>query len=141
MTGEVCFSADELGEVRVWQLPIEITDPFDSYGKHLVKTFDCGIEILFVVDPNIHQASLKGHTDAVWDLAVHRDRNLLATCSSDGSCKLWDWRTTQANQDPLITILADPGAYFIHSMNFCMDFLQIMEHLLLLTFLGAILVR
>ena len=35
MTGEVCFSADELGEVRIWQLPIEINDPFDSYGKHL----------------------------------------------------------------------------------------------------------
>lgn len=34
MSGEVCFSADELGEVRIWQLPIEITDPFDSYGKH-----------------------------------------------------------------------------------------------------------
>lgn len=34
MTGEVCFSADELGEVRIWQLPIEVNDPFDSYGKY-----------------------------------------------------------------------------------------------------------
>ena len=37
MTGEVCFSADELGEVRIWQLPIEINDPFDSYGMYLAK--------------------------------------------------------------------------------------------------------
>lgn len=48
MTGEVCFSADELGEIRVWQLPIEITDPFDSYGKHLVK-LDCGIEFFILL--------------------------------------------------------------------------------------------
>lgn len=34
MSGDVCFSADELGEVRIWQMPIEITDPFDAYGKH-----------------------------------------------------------------------------------------------------------
>ena len=31
-SGDVCFSADELGEVRIWQLPSEVTDPFDSYG-------------------------------------------------------------------------------------------------------------
>lgn len=34
ISGDVCFSADELGEVRIWQMPIEITDPFDAYGKH-----------------------------------------------------------------------------------------------------------
>jgi len=33
MSGEVCFSADELGEIRIWQLPVEISDPFDSYGE------------------------------------------------------------------------------------------------------------
>ena len=35
MSGEVCFSADEFGEIRIWQLPIEISDPFDSYGELL----------------------------------------------------------------------------------------------------------
>jgi len=61
------------------------------------------------VDAKIHQGILKGHTDAVWDLAVHKDRDLLATTSSDGTCKLWNWRLSQ---DPLLsTLTVDPGQF------------------------------
>ena len=106
-TGDVCFSADELGEVRIWQLPMEINDPFDSYGRYtILLNFDCGIEYFTVVDPKIHQGILKGHTDAVWDLVVHQNRDLLATCSSDGSCKIWNWRSSD---EPVLSLSADPG--------------------------------
>ena len=73
------------------------------------ETSDCGIEIF--VDPKIHQGILKGHTDAVWDLVVHRDRDLLATCSSDGTCKIWNWK---ASHEPVISLTADPGMDIQH---------------------------
>ena len=33
---------------------------------------------------------LTGHTNAVWDLAVHNQQNYLLSCSADGSCRIWN---------------------------------------------------
>lgn len=32
---------------------------------------------------------LSGHTDAVWNVAVHPDTEHAISCSADGTCKLW----------------------------------------------------
>ena len=69
---------------------------------------------LFIVDAKIHQGILKGHTDAVWDLTVHRDRDLLATASSDGTCKLWNWRLSQ--QPLLSTLTVDAGQFMFQTL-------------------------
>jgi WD40 repeat protein len=31
-----------------------------------------------------------GHTNAVWDLAVHYQQNYLLSCSADGTCRIWN---------------------------------------------------
>ena len=73
------------------------------------------------IDPKIHQGLLKGHTDAVWDLVVHRDRDLLATSSADGTCKIWNWRSSH---DPVMSLSADPGiyTYVTYSVNCVWNF-------------------
>ena len=37
-----------------------------------------------------------GHTDAVWDLALHPTTGYILSCSADGSCRLWNHRQTSA---------------------------------------------
>jgi WD40 repeat protein len=34
---------------------------------------------------------LKGHTDAIWDVALHPTLSLVLTASADESIKLWDF--------------------------------------------------
>ena len=41
-------------------------------------------------DPFVSQGALTGHTDAVWDLAMHPSMGLLLSCSADGTCRLWN---------------------------------------------------
>jgi cytosolic iron-sulfur protein assembly protein CIAO1 len=45
-------------------------------------------------------ASLEGHTDRVWDAAVHPSRDLIATCSGDKSVRLWAPRRGTGGGDP-----------------------------------------
>lgn len=98
------------------------------------------VVLRFFVDPKIHQGILKGHTDAVWDLVVHRDRDLLATCSSDGTCKIWNWK---ASHEPVISLTADPGMDMLQHMvlTLAFDFSQTMEYRPQQILLGVILVR
>ena len=45
-------------------------------------------------DPEEHQGVLQGHSDAIWDLAVHHKSGLLLSCSADGSVRLWNHTLT-----------------------------------------------
>ena len=45
-------------------------------------------------DPQLSMGELKGHTDAIWDLAVHPTSGLLLSCASDGTCRLWNHQLT-----------------------------------------------
>ena len=47
-----------------------------------------------IVDPDIHQGVLQGHTDVVWDLAVHPTTGFVLSCGADGSCRLWNHHQT-----------------------------------------------
>ncbi|KAL1117935.1 hypothetical protein AAG570_004248 [Ranatra chinensis] len=69
--GELCYSAATDGVIHCWKLPLPNIDPYDSFESSVL----C--------------ASLTGHTDAVWRLGVHSQRQQLVSCSADGTVKLW----------------------------------------------------
>ncbi|NXN11053.1 STRN4 protein, partial [Indicator maculatus] len=46
-------------------------------------------------DPGVLQGALQGHADAVWALAFNPRGDLLASCSADGSLRLWQPRGHQ----------------------------------------------
>lgn len=52
------------------------------------------LPLIFPLDAEVHQGVLIGHTNAVWDLAVHSSTGFLLSCASDGSCRLWNHRQT-----------------------------------------------
>ena len=59
-------------------------------------------------DPEIHRGVLQGHTDAIWDLAVHAKTGLLLSCAADGTCRLWNHTLTS----PQIKLFqAEPGMH------------------------------
>jgi len=43
-----------------------------------------------VVDPSVLQATLVGHTDAIWGLSMHNSKMHLLSCSSDATVRLWN---------------------------------------------------
>ncbi|KAJ8280201.1 hypothetical protein GJAV_G00051750 [Gymnothorax javanicus] len=70
--GESCFSGGLDGTVRCWKIPDLNVDPYDNY------------------DPGIESSVLAGHEDAVWGLAYSAAHNRLASCSADGTVRIWD---------------------------------------------------
>ncbi|KNE67113.1 hypothetical protein AMAG_12188 [Allomyces macrogynus ATCC 38327] len=73
VTGEFLFSGAADALITVWKVT-ENRLPYSSYDKRIRLThFD-------------------GHTDAVWDLKAHPSEPFLASCSADGTVRLWDTR-------------------------------------------------
>ncbi|KAK2707635.1 striatin-3-like isoform X4 [Artemia franciscana] len=73
--GTVCYSSDLSGHIQGWIIPSPNIDPYETY------------------DPSVLGPSFDGHTDAVGGLSLHPSRPLLASCSSDGSVKIWNIQT------------------------------------------------
>jgi len=48
------------------------------------------IILMMVVDPSVLQATLVGHTDAIWGLSMHNSKMQLLSCSSDATVRLWN---------------------------------------------------
>ncbi|XP_006627692.2 striatin-4 isoform X1 [Lepisosteus oculatus] len=71
-SGESCYSGGLDGTVRCWKIPDLNVDPYDNY------------------DPRIESSVLAGHTDAVWWLAYSPAQHCLASCSADGTVRIWD---------------------------------------------------
>lgn len=70
------FSAGADCDLRVWELPdMSLNDPYAERGKAI----------------NFDLAVLKGHTDAIWDVAFHPKQSLVLTASADETVKLWDF--------------------------------------------------
>lgn len=82
-TGVTCYSGGADSAIRCWLLPVD-REPFDTY------------------DPCVSQGALAGHTDAVWDLAMHPSLSLLLSCSADGTCRLW---STQQQTSPEVSCI------------------------------------
>lgn len=43
-----------------------------------------------LLDPEVQRGILDGHSDAIWGLVLSQSSGLLASCSADGQCILWD---------------------------------------------------
>ncbi|KAJ8369023.1 hypothetical protein SKAU_G00090510 [Synaphobranchus kaupii] len=80
--GESCFSGGLDGSVRCWKIPDLNVDPYDNY------------------DPGIESSVLAGHEDAVWGLAYSAPHHRLASCSADGTVRIWD----PQNSAPCISV-------------------------------------
>ncbi|XP_028648737.1 striatin-4 [Erpetoichthys calabaricus] len=76
--GDFCYSGGLDGSVRCWKIPDLNVDPYDNY------------------DPSVQHSMMIGHTDAVWGLAFSLNQRRLASCSADGSIRIWDDSVTPA---------------------------------------------
>ncbi|XP_037631177.1 striatin-4 isoform X2 [Sebastes umbrosus] len=70
--GESCYSGGLDGAVRCWKMPDLNVDPYDNY------------------DPGIESSVLAGHEDSVWGLTYSAVHHRLASCSADGTIRIWD---------------------------------------------------
>ncbi|XP_045076762.1 striatin-4-like isoform X1 [Coregonus clupeaformis] len=70
--GDSCYSGGLDGTVRCWKIPDLNVDPYDNY------------------DPGIESSVLSGHEDSVWGLTYSVPHHRLASCSADGTVRIWD---------------------------------------------------
>ncbi|XP_067317137.1 striatin-4-like [Anolis sagrei] len=75
---EYCYSGGLDTRIRCWRIPDLSMDPYDGY------------------DPSMLSNVLDGHTDAVWGLAFSPSKNRLASCSADGTVRIWDPSSSDA---------------------------------------------
>ncbi|XP_072557445.1 striatin-4 isoform X2 [Paramormyrops kingsleyae] len=80
--GESCYSGGLDGTVRCWKIPDLNVDPYDNY------------------DPGIECSVLEGHEDAVWGLTFSSVLQRLASCSADGTVRIWD----PQNSSPCLSV-------------------------------------
>uniref|UniRef100_A0A8C0H923 Striatin 4 n=1 Tax=Chelonoidis abingdonii TaxID=106734 RepID=A0A8C0H923_CHEAB len=69
---EYCYSGGTDTKIHFWRVPDLSMDPYDSY------------------DPGVLSNVLEGHTDAIWGLAFSPSKNRLASCSADGTVRIWN---------------------------------------------------
>nr|XP_057936509.1 striatin-4 [Doryrhamphus excisus] len=80
--GDSCYSGGLDGSVRCWKMPDLNVDPYDNY------------------DPGIESSVLAGHEDSVWGLTYSTVHQRLASCSADGTVRIWDPR----NSTPCLSV-------------------------------------
>ncbi|XP_057567709.1 striatin-4 isoform X2 [Hippopotamus amphibius kiboko] len=69
---EYCYSGGADARIHSWKIPDLNMDPYDGY------------------DPSVLSHVLEGHGDAVWGLAFSPTSQRLASCSADGTVRIWD---------------------------------------------------
>ncbi|XP_037123404.1 striatin-4 [Syngnathus acus] len=81
--GDSCYSGGLDGSVRCWKMPDLNVDPYDNY------------------DPGIESSVLAGHEDSVWGLTYSAVHRRLASCSADGTVRIWD----PLNSAPCLSVI------------------------------------
>ncbi|XP_055847584.1 striatin-3 isoform X2 [Episyrphus balteatus] len=92
--GDTCYSGGLDGKIECWKLPSSSIDPYDCY------------------DPQVHAATLDGHTDAVWGLTTHQGN--IVSCSADSTVKLWSPKA----KEPLLKTYASEAEGIPSSVDF-----------------------
>uniref|UniRef100_A0A5F8GF64 Striatin 4 n=1 Tax=Monodelphis domestica TaxID=13616 RepID=A0A5F8GF64_MONDO len=69
---EHCYSGGADARIHCWRIPDLHMDPYDGY------------------DPGVLSSVLEGHGDAVWGLAFSPTSHRLASCSADGTIRIWN---------------------------------------------------
>ncbi|KAJ7990395.1 hypothetical protein DPEC_G00299860 [Dallia pectoralis] len=82
LDGDSCYSGGLDGTVRCWKIPDLNVDPYDGY------------------DPGIESSLLSGHDDSVWSLTYSDIHHRLASCSADGTVRIWD----PQNSSPCLSV-------------------------------------
>ena len=107
--GDTCYSGGLDGSVRCWKMPDLNVDPYDNYGQPSLpaalqpshSSFSRGLPCPPVrPDPGIESSVLAGHDDAVWGLTYSTFHQRLASCSADGTVRIWD----PQNSEPCLSI-------------------------------------
>ncbi|XP_065158001.1 striatin isoform X2 [Atheta coriaria] len=98
-TGEHCYSGGLDGNIHCWNTPNSNIDPYDLY------------------EPDVLNATLQGHTEAVWCLAVLHSRQQILSCSADSTIKLW---APHAKTHLLNTFSSEQDG-IPNSVDFCRD--------------------
>ncbi|CAL9683993.1 unnamed protein product [Knipowitschia caucasica] len=80
--GDTCYSGGLDGTVRCWKMPDLNVDPYDNY------------------DPSIESSVLSGHEDSVWGLTYSGAHDRLASCSADGTIRIWNLQ----NSSPCLSV-------------------------------------
>ena len=71
----------------------------------------------------VHIKTLEGHTDGIEALAFSTDNSQLASCSRDGTIRLWDGRTGEylrtltGHNGPIHSVAFKPGAFELASVG------------------------
>ncbi|ELR52662.1 Striatin-4, partial [Bos mutus] len=78
---EYCYSGGADARIHSWKIPDLNMDPYDGYALFPPPADP---------DPSVLSHVLEGHGDAVWGLAFSPASQRLASCSADGSVRIWD---------------------------------------------------
>lgn len=95
-TVEVSMEPSDVGrcQTSMWILTITMVShphlpDFSSHQAKLSLCF-CLICALVHLDPGIESSVLAGHEDSVWGLTYSTVHHRLASCSADGTIRIWD---------------------------------------------------
>ncbi|XP_030073358.1 striatin-4 [Microcaecilia unicolor] len=72
LNSENCYSGGSDSRICCWKIPDLNMDPYDHYDRGVLTSI------------------LEGHTDAVWGLAFSSATQRLASCSADGTVRIWE---------------------------------------------------
>jgi striatin 1/3/4 len=110
--GEYLYSGGIDSSLFTWKVPDEkaMYSPYGTYCRCFCifkfgtasvpprKDYYVLIDAV-IIDKKAKVTQLIGHTDAIWDLKGHPLSSLLASCSADGTVKIWD---SQSSSSPLL---------------------------------------
>ncbi|TSZ12231.1 Striatin-4 [Bagarius yarrelli] len=101
--GEACISGDgrDMGCTLGFSSDVFILDTVGGGDINLGELADLTVANDFTVDPSqilikqsVENAVLLGHDDSVWDLAYSSTLKRLASCSADGTVRIWDTQSS-----------------------------------------------